>query len=160
MGSRKTVVAESDRLIGRRIRTARIVAGISRRHIADVLGLSLQQIQRYEAGASVVFADVLYRIAQITGTPVSLLLHSGEKVPVEAEQTSVNNSDEGHLLQAFNGISNDRIKGQLSALIHTIACLERGLPPSATASQNHRRRGFRKPVDLSWARRSQSISQI
>ena len=160
MGSRKAVVAESDRLIGRRICMARIVAGMSRRRIADALGLSLQQIQRYETGSSVVFADVLYRIAQITGTPVSLLLHSGEKVPIEADQTCVTNPDEVHLLQAFNDISNDQIKSKLSALILTIACLERGLLSPATAGQNHGRCGLPKQVDLSWSRRNHSISQI
>ncbi len=54
MGGRKRVQKKSpgpvDRHIGNRVRTRRIMLGMSQEKLADALGLTFQQVQKYENG--------------------------------------------------------------------------------------------------------------
>lgn len=54
-----------DRHLGARIRDRRRAIGISQSKLAEALGLSFQQIQKYEIGANRVSAAVLWRISQV-----------------------------------------------------------------------------------------------
>ncbi|MBI3452369.1 MAG: helix-turn-helix transcriptional regulator [Rhodospirillales bacterium] len=53
-----------DALVARRIRQRRTACGLSRRALADALGFSLRQLEKYEQGAKRVGASRLYRIAR------------------------------------------------------------------------------------------------
>ena len=55
--------------IGKRLRTARKLLGITLEEIASELGLSYQQIQKYEKGHARIPASTLMRIADILGQP-------------------------------------------------------------------------------------------
>ena len=48
--SRHQPFSEADQYIGERIREARIAAGLSQEDLAHMLGISYQQIQKYERG--------------------------------------------------------------------------------------------------------------
>lgn len=54
-----------DAYIGRRIRERRTAQGLSQTALGQALGVSFQQIQKYENGANRVSASRLYRIAQV-----------------------------------------------------------------------------------------------
>ena len=51
--------------VGRRVRLRRKELGISQTHLADGLGLTFQQIQKYERGANRVSASKLYEMARV-----------------------------------------------------------------------------------------------
>lgn len=51
-----------DRHVGVRIRTRRIMLGLSQTELGDAVGVSFQQIQKYERGMNRVSASVLYAI--------------------------------------------------------------------------------------------------
>src|SRR3954464_2505831 len=56
--------------VGARIRMRRKILGISQEKLAEDLGLTFQQVQKYERGANRVSASKLYEIARSLKTPV------------------------------------------------------------------------------------------
>jgi transcriptional regulator with XRE-family HTH domain len=57
--------------VGARIRLRRRMQGVSQEKLADALGLTFQQVQKYERGANRVSASKLYEIATALQAPVS-----------------------------------------------------------------------------------------
>jgi len=57
--------------VGARIRMRRKLLGVSQERLADQLGLTFQQVQKYERGANRVSASKLYEIAKALQTSVS-----------------------------------------------------------------------------------------
>ncbi len=68
-GSRKTDPLEIQ--IGQRLRERRTSLNISQSDIAAILGITYQQIQKYETGRNSIRATMLYRIARQLGVPIS-----------------------------------------------------------------------------------------
>ncbi|MDR6953826.1 transcriptional regulator with XRE-family HTH domain [Ancylobacter sp. 3268] len=65
--------------IGRRVRAARCQAGMSQARLGEHLGLTFQQIQKYENGSNRISASALVRLAKVLGTtPGELLAGLGE----------------------------------------------------------------------------------
>ena len=64
--------------VGRRIRLRRKVLGVSQERLAENLGLTFQQVQKYERGTNRVSASKLYQIARSLETTVA---HFFEGVP-------------------------------------------------------------------------------
>ncbi|WP_375697157.1 helix-turn-helix domain-containing protein [Bartonella sp. AP14QHHD] len=60
-----------DILIGKRIRHRRIAMGLSQKELGSYLGVSFQQIQKYEKGFNRVSAGCLLKIAQKLEVPIS-----------------------------------------------------------------------------------------
>ena len=65
---------EVDAEVGRRIRALRRGKGISQEGLAKGVGLTFQQVQKYERGSNRVSASKLVHIARILGVPASHLL--------------------------------------------------------------------------------------
>ena len=60
-----------DLYVGGRIRMRRRTLGVSQEKLADDLGLTFQQVQKYERGANRVSASKLYEIARSLSIPVA-----------------------------------------------------------------------------------------
>ncbi|MGH6871656.1 MAG: helix-turn-helix domain-containing protein [Rhizomicrobium sp.] len=60
-----------DRLVGERVRERRAELGMSQEMLARKLGLSFQQIQKYEKGTNRISAGRLFVIAQALAMPVA-----------------------------------------------------------------------------------------
>ena len=71
-----------DREIGRRLRLARITANIRLRRVAELTGVTCQQICKYEVGVNRVSAVIVARLAQLYQRPVGWFL---EEVPLGDE---------------------------------------------------------------------------
>ena len=65
---------EFDRRLGAVLRTRRMAFGMSQTALGKQLGVSFQQVQKYERGASRVAASRLWAIAACLGTRVDALL--------------------------------------------------------------------------------------
>ena len=63
--------AAVDMQVGSRIRMRRRFLGLSQQVLADALGLTFQQVQKYERGANRVSASKLWEIARCLKVPVS-----------------------------------------------------------------------------------------
>ena len=56
--------------VGNRIRIRRMLIGMSQERLGDLLGLTFQQVQKYEKGVNRVGAGRLFEVARILGVPI------------------------------------------------------------------------------------------
>ena len=63
----------TDLHVGERVRMYRVKAGISQGALGEHLGITFQQIQKYEKGANRIGASRLHQISEILNIPVALL---------------------------------------------------------------------------------------
>ena len=106
--------------------------GISQEQLGDALGLTFQQIQKYEKGQNRIGAGRLFRISQILSVPVEYFyegLSTGDANP-EAQEASERSeaaqaflaSPEGHALSiAFQRIPDAATRRRIVDLVTTIA---------------------------------------
>lgn len=66
-------------MIGAKIRQRRTAQRLSQEKLAELIGVTFQQIQKYEKGVNRVSASMLYRIAQELRTPINDLLPPSEQ---------------------------------------------------------------------------------
>jgi transcriptional regulator with XRE-family HTH domain len=59
-----------DLYVGRRLRSFRLAAGMGQADLAAVVGVTFQQIQKYETGGNRISASKLYEIANALGTDI------------------------------------------------------------------------------------------
>jgi transcriptional regulator with XRE-family HTH domain len=60
-----------DAQVGNRVRLRRMLVGMSQEKLGEMLGLTFQQVQKYEKGVNRIGAGRLYQVANILGVPVS-----------------------------------------------------------------------------------------
>ena len=60
-----------DHQVGRRIRQARRDAKLTQGQLGDLIGLTFQQVQKYEKGVNRVSAGTLYEISKVLGLHIS-----------------------------------------------------------------------------------------
>jgi transcriptional regulator with XRE-family HTH domain len=63
-------VRDIDALIGYHVRAARQSQGISQSVLANALGITFQQVQKYENGTNRISAGRLYDVAHVLGMPI------------------------------------------------------------------------------------------
>ncbi|HZK91130.1 MAG TPA: helix-turn-helix transcriptional regulator [Stellaceae bacterium] len=74
--------------VGKRVRMRRLFLGMNQETLANALGLTFQQVQKYEGGANRVSASRLSEMAEILGVPISFFygdLQQGDTTPQEQE---------------------------------------------------------------------------
>ncbi len=123
--------------VGSRIRLRRMMIGMSQERLGERLGLTFQQVQKYEKGANRVGASRLYAISRILEVPVEFFFAdmpdsiSGEKPDQKAgmgepDETSfvmdfVSSSEGLQLNTAFKKIGNQETRRKLVDLVKTLA---------------------------------------
>ena len=103
-----------DVAVGARIRIRRRWLGFSQTQLANSLGITFQQVQKYERGANRVSASMLVKIASKLETTVAALVGEDGQAPVEAiiyAQLSTPGATE--LLAAFAQISDGEARRAL-----------------------------------------------
>lgn len=73
-----------DAHVGNRVRFRRMMLGVSQEKLGEQLGLTFQQVQKYEKGANRIGASRLYRIAQVLGVSVEFFF---DEIPDDVEDT-------------------------------------------------------------------------
>ena len=71
----------TDKHVGARVRMRRMMLGMSQEKLGDALGLTFQQVQKYEKGANRIGASRLQQIAHILQVPVSFFFEGAPSVP-------------------------------------------------------------------------------
>ena len=67
-------MAFDNRILGQRIKTCRQAAGISQEKVAELVGVSRQAVTKWETGQSAPSTENLFKLAEIFGTTVDLIL--------------------------------------------------------------------------------------
>lgn len=120
-----------DLYVGGRIRMRRRTLGVSQEKLADDLGLTFQQVQKYERGANRVSASKLYEIARSLQTPVSFFFE-GLSDPTQAASeddsqpdTSIHEflmTNEGlELASVFPKVKTPKLRRRILDLVRTMA---------------------------------------
>lgn len=119
--------------VGSRIRLRRTMLGMSQEKLGESLGITFQQIQKYEKGTNRVGASRLQNISSILNVPVSFFFEDapGENraSPAGMEEASSSNfvvdflsSSEGlQLNRAFVKISDPKVRRRIVDLVKTLA---------------------------------------
>jgi len=124
-----------DRYVGSRIRMRRIMLGMSQEKLGDALGLTFQQVQKYEKGTNRVGASRVQQIAQILQVPVSFLFDGGpganltadglSEAPSSAYVADFLATSEGlALTRAFTRISDAKLRRSIVDMVEQIAARE------------------------------------
>ncbi|MEL7153285.1 MAG: helix-turn-helix transcriptional regulator [Pseudomonadota bacterium] len=121
-----------DAFVGSRVRIRRMTLGISQEQLGSALGLTFQQIQKYEKGQNRIGAGRLFKIAQILSVPVQFFYEGLPVGDVDDESDDVAEktasvqaflaSNEGHALSmAFLRIEDVPTRRRIVDLVNTIA---------------------------------------
>jgi transcriptional regulator with XRE-family HTH domain len=121
-----------DKYVGSRVRMRRIMLGMSQEKLGEALGLTFQQIQKYEKGTNRVGASRIQQISEILQVPVSFLFEGGPTTIAGAESGGEGTSptyvsdflatSEGlALTRAFTRISDAKLRRSFVVLVEKIA---------------------------------------
>jgi len=109
--------------VGIKVRALRLERQMSQEKLGDALGLTFQQVQKYEKGTNRISAGRLQRIAAILEVPVSVFFADTKPSSAGAESLFdlVDTSSALRLLRAYSRIPSPALKRALTALAEEIA---------------------------------------
>jgi transcriptional regulator with XRE-family HTH domain len=114
-----------DQEIGRRIRGRRLALGISQERLGDLLGLTFQQVQKYEKGTNRISASRLHEIARILKVPVDSFYREERSASPEPDPLMFLATREGaDLARAFGAIRSHEARRALVEYAKAAAALE------------------------------------
>ncbi|WP_102959589.1 helix-turn-helix domain-containing protein [Mangrovicella endophytica] len=130
-----------DMHVGSRVRLRRTMLGMSQEKLGESLGITFQQIQKYEKGANRVGASRLQRIAEVLSVPVAYffdgLSGTGEAQSGLSEAgggeyvADFMSSNEGlQLSRAFARIADPRVRRRLIELVRALGDRDDPEPPT------------------------------
>ena len=110
--------------VGRRIRVRRLERQMSQTELADQLGVTFQQVQKYEKGVNRVGAARLQRIADALDVPISFFFSADRGSPQEAIMPFLATAHAVRLMRAYARISDTAIQRSILDLVERIASRE------------------------------------
>jgi transcriptional regulator with XRE-family HTH domain len=124
-----------DKYVGSRVRMRRIMLGMSQEKLGEALGLTFQQIQKYEKGTNRVGASRIQQISEVLQVPVSFLFEGGPSGSPSADGYADGGSptyvsdflatSEGlALTRAFTKITDAKLRRSIVDLVEQIAARE------------------------------------
>ncbi|AWI91007.1 transcriptional regulator [Methylobacterium sp. DM1] len=121
---------EHDRVVGQRIQILRRSKSLSQTALGSSIGVTFQQVQKYENGSNRVGASRLSEIARALDVPVSTFFDDDERGAgaEQGEAFGFLRSDGAiDLLRAFNALEDDQKRREIVALVRRVVRLEQGL---------------------------------
>jgi transcriptional regulator with XRE-family HTH domain len=125
-----------DKHVGSRVRMRRMMLGMSQEKLGERLGLTFQQVQKYEKGTNRIGASRLQQIGTILSVPVAFFFEgapSGEPLPEGGFADSggpsyvadfLSTSEGLSLNQAFIRIKDPKVRRKVVDLVNAIAGTE------------------------------------
>jgi transcriptional regulator with XRE-family HTH domain len=123
--SRETT--EIDRFVGERIRLYRSMIGMSQQKLAENLGVTFQQLQKYERGENRIGAGRLLTVATVLGIPITFLLdEEGFSQRHGSEHSMAGGAldtarDAYAIGRAFSQITDPEIRRTITTLVQSLA---------------------------------------
>jgi transcriptional regulator with XRE-family HTH domain len=123
-----------DKHVGSRVRMRRMMLGMSQEKLGDSLGLTFQQVQKYEKGTNRIGASRLQQISHILQVPVSFFFEGAPTVPLSSRPEGIGEapspayvsdflatSDGLALTKAFTKIADSKLRRRIVDLVEQIA---------------------------------------
>ena len=121
----------TDKYVGSRVRMRRLMLEMSQEKLGEKLGLTFQQVQKYEKGTNRIGASRLQHISQIIKVPVSFFFDGAlgkqaddgsSKAPVADYVSDFLSSSDGlALTKAFTNIKDSKLRRRVVDLVEEIA---------------------------------------
>ena len=117
-----------DKYVGSRVRGRRMALGISQTELANALGVSFQQVQKYEKGSNRISASKLLATSHILERPVSYFFEGADEVggrekslvPVDL-QVSMESREIHKVIRNYSRISDVTVRQRIRQLISSLA---------------------------------------
>ena len=121
--------------VGSRVRLRRMLLSMSQEKLGDQMGLTFQQIQKYEKGTNRIGASRLYNIAQILEVPVQFFFDDAPLAAGQSEGVSgmsepkmenflyefISTRDGLELIRAFVSIRDPKVRKRVVDLVRTLS---------------------------------------
>jgi transcriptional regulator with XRE-family HTH domain len=118
-----------DKKLGQRVRSRRLEIGMSQERLAELLGVTFQQVQKYEKGVNRIAASRLYDISAALEVPVARFFENigaGRAVSGVAEgrrefvDDALATPEGAQLLSLFAGIKSVKIRRRVVELVRAL----------------------------------------
>lgn len=116
--------AEIDSIVGERIRRKRILTGLTQDQLGDALGVSYQQIQKYETGANRVSVGRLYLLAQRLDVSPGWFFEGLDQESTDQESDEAIQSSSRFAIDCvrhLTRIRDERVRAAIQTMIRTLA---------------------------------------
>ena len=121
-----------DAYVGKRLRLRRTMMGLSQEAIAKAVGITFQQVQKYEKGANAMNSNRLYEFAQFMHVPVAYFFEgletSGgatgfaeEGTAFDHKNRNVSDRESLEIMKAFKRIKEQGMRKRLADLVRAVA---------------------------------------
>ena len=142
-GRRRGPVAYNpvDVYVGTRLRAQRVQEGLSQEELADAIGITFQQLQKYESGQNRISASRLYDLSQVLGVDLNYFvdgmdeatqrkspaqIHRGKST--QSVERAINQHDDPHsrremleLIKAYNDIQDPKTRALVRNMIRRLS---------------------------------------
>ncbi|HYG90503.1 MAG TPA: helix-turn-helix domain-containing protein [Azospirillum sp.] len=161
---KKEGLNEVDVFVGQRLRELRMLAGLSQSDVASALGLTFQQLQKYERGFNRVSASRLFKLAQFFRVAVSVFFEgleervggraaAGERPEAEESEGTLRSREALMLARYFQNIRDPQLRAAIRELAERCANVAEGAPAvpagegiGVQTRQPRRGRGADQPI--------------
>jgi transcriptional regulator with XRE-family HTH domain len=118
-----------DKKLGQRVRSRRLEIGMSQEKLAELLGITFQQVQKYEKGVNRIAASRLFDIAAALQQPVSRFFEgitASRSAGVAEERKdfiddALATPEGAQLMSTFASIRSQRVRRKVVDLVRTLA---------------------------------------
>jgi transcriptional regulator with XRE-family HTH domain len=130
--SKKFTPEPVDVHVGSRVRFRRKLLGMSQSKLGEALGLTFQQIQKYESGANRIGSSRLYQLSQILGTSIAYFFDEMDNNILTAaskeykngkkalDMDKMGNKETADLLKNYYSIEDKNIRKNITYLIRSL----------------------------------------
>lgn len=119
--------------VGSRVRMRRTLLGMSQEKLGNALGLTFQQIQKYERGANRIGSSRLFKLSRILDVPVAFFFEDmadekgrrttglSDSSPATFEADQLSKRETLELVRAYYRITDPKIRKKTFELVKAIA---------------------------------------
>lgn len=123
-----------DKHVGSRVRMRRMMIGMSQEKLGEALGLTFQQVQKYEKGTNRIGASRLHQIASVLGVQVEFFYEGAPQLegaptgdglqepPTPAYVSDFLSTSDGlHLMRAFVRVKDPKVRKRIVELVEALS---------------------------------------
>ena len=109
--------------VGHRLRARRTLLGLSQEKVGEAMGLTFQQVQKYERGANRIGAARLWDMSRILNCPISYFFDelNGKSTDMSNEDDPLIQRETLELVRAYYGITNAQVRRRIYDLARSLA---------------------------------------
>ncbi|MCE3232392.1 MAG: helix-turn-helix protein [Rickettsiaceae bacterium] len=118
--------------VGKRLRARRTILGMSQEEIGDAVGITFQQVQKYERGLNRIGSSRLYQFACLLGVGVAYFFEEFEEPQEQLslseesstfEHENFNNKEVLTLVRAYYAINDIHVRKKILSLVKSLSGL-------------------------------------